>query len=293
MKTHLKILLVVSCLLFVFCITTPLFAAYDYILLAPDVPFLPNDYAKSSFGSYLQGLFSLGLGIAVTLTILILVYNGIRYMISDIAGNKEDAKKWSWDAILGLLLAFSSWLILSTINENLVDFNLTKTIEEARQRILNQPPKSGTPTTDPAEACTNCVAVPETLPVQAACGANCKLEAGFVNKLVGLDAILDDANIPWAITEAWPPSSTRHSNPCHQSGTCVDANFRGSSQFSPSGKDINDFAAACASSGMSRVEYEVETQTKKNALVRDGANPALIRVMGVGRISAPHFSVYD
>ncbi|MEK7579153.1 MAG: pilin [Patescibacteria group bacterium] len=147
MKTSTKLL--VHCSLFIvsfFAITGVVLAANDYTLLAPSVPFIGKTYTPGNLAGYLQGIFRLGIGIAVTLAILILVKNGIQWMVSDVAGKKEEVKDWSWDAILGLLLAFSAWLILSTINPDLVKFKLVQTIKDAKEQAL-RPPVGGTVTT--------------------------------------------------------------------------------------------------------------------------------------------------
>jgi hypothetical protein len=115
-------------------------ATADY-LLVKDLPFIP---ATVDIASYLQAVFRLGLGLAVTFAILMLVVNGIRYMISDITGEKTKAKKGMQDAILGLLIVFGSILILNTINPQITRFNLSATIDRTIEAIktgqASQPP---------------------------------------------------------------------------------------------------------------------------------------------------------
>jgi len=56
-----------------------------------------------------------------------LVYGGLTYMLSGTVTSKEVAKKQIWGAIAGLILALSAYLILNTINPDLVRFRLPET----------------------------------------------------------------------------------------------------------------------------------------------------------------------
>lgn len=120
-------------------------AATDY-LLVDDLPFIGK---TTDIASYLKGIFRLGLGLAVTLSIFMLVLNGIRYMISDITGEKAKARSGMKDAIIGLLIVFGSVLILNTINPRLTEFALTDSIKRTvaaikrGQAAMPRPPAGG------------------------------------------------------------------------------------------------------------------------------------------------------
>lgn len=103
----------------------------DY-LLVEDLPFVNK---TTDLAGYLQGIFQLGIGIAVTLAIIMIVYGGIEYMISDIPGTKTDAKGRIRGAIYGLLLVFASWAILYTINPKLVEFRFIQSLQEAAESV--------------------------------------------------------------------------------------------------------------------------------------------------------------
>jgi len=65
------------------------------------------------------------LGIASLLALLMMVVGGYTYMTA--AGNAERTTKGTemiWSAIIGLALLFGAFLILNTINPDLVNFNL-------------------------------------------------------------------------------------------------------------------------------------------------------------------------
>lgn len=90
-----------------------------YEMLQP----LPNVTAgdANNFGSYLSKIYILGIGLAGVLAVLVIVIGGIQYIGSGMSpSGKTDAKEKITNAILGLLLALISWLILNTIDPNLV-----------------------------------------------------------------------------------------------------------------------------------------------------------------------------
>lgn len=70
-----------------------------------------------------QTLFTIGGLIAVFAFII----GGIAYMTSEVAHKKDEAKKRIQAAIYGLLLLAVSWLILNTINPDLLKFNFNPT----------------------------------------------------------------------------------------------------------------------------------------------------------------------
>jgi uncharacterized protein YybS (DUF2232 family) len=100
--------------------------AQEYRFLAP----LPGSgeavqAGSEGFSSYMATVYWFFLSGAVILALVMLIIGGVEYVGS--AGNTsllQDAKGRMLNAILGLLLALISWLILNTINPDLVDFSL-------------------------------------------------------------------------------------------------------------------------------------------------------------------------
>lgn len=120
----------------------------DYPILGDDV--VPVD-------EFIGWAFQFALGAAGAVALGVLIFGGIKYITS--AGNPSgqgDAKKWIQDAILGLLLLLGSYLILNTINPDLVN--------------INEPPDAaapGLPQVSEAQY-LNCLNVPSLGP--GACG---------------------------------------------------------------------------------------------------------------------------
>lgn len=70
--------------------------------------------------TYLQTIYSFGIAIAGALAVIMIVFGGIQYMLSDAFTSKSDAKDKIWAALQGLLLALCSYVLLYTINPEIV-----------------------------------------------------------------------------------------------------------------------------------------------------------------------------
>lgn len=77
-----------------------------------------------TLGGFLNAGYQLLIGIASVLAVLMIFYAGFRYATTTSSGAKTDAKNRILGALGGLLLALSSYLILSTIDTGLVDTDL-------------------------------------------------------------------------------------------------------------------------------------------------------------------------
>ena len=101
-----------------------------YNLLAP----LPNPEGgelsnidvsgDNALGQYLNIIIKLAIGLAAVLAVVMIVMGGIQYMTTELVSGKEDGKRRITNAVLGLLVALGAWLILYTINPNLLSTTL-------------------------------------------------------------------------------------------------------------------------------------------------------------------------
>ena len=83
------------------------------------------------FVGFLFWLFPLMLATATILAVLVLIYAGFKWMAGAISPPQvEDAKNWIWAAITGLAIALFSYLILKTINPDLLTPNPKGTMIE-------------------------------------------------------------------------------------------------------------------------------------------------------------------
>jgi 3D (Asp-Asp-Asp) domain-containing protein len=101
--------------------------------------------ALCDFSSVLNFVIKLMIGAAVVFLIISLMIDGFKYMLTDIAGVKSEAKKTIMDKGMGLLIALSSYVILRTINPTLVDNTISiegvtitrLTLQESQERIAD------------------------------------------------------------------------------------------------------------------------------------------------------------
>ena len=77
---------------------------------------------------YVQTIFWMAIVAAGVLAVLMIAYGGVLYMVSEAPGMKSDARSKITGAIVGLILAASSVLILQTVNPDLLKFKLALTV---------------------------------------------------------------------------------------------------------------------------------------------------------------------
>ena len=117
MKTRVAIIIGLACL--------PLLA-FAQVHISPNLPGPLNATPTSSSpGAYIKNFYSYALFLSGLLAFGAIVYGGIKYAIS--RGNpsgETEAKAWIWSALLGMLLLAGAYLILFTVNPNLVNLAL-------------------------------------------------------------------------------------------------------------------------------------------------------------------------
>lgn len=121
--------------LVVVCLMSPALSIFaqneKYIPLEP-IAGLNTDPGPDKLGSYIQGLFRILIGVAGMLAVLMISIGGFQYMSTDAVYGKSEAKERITYAIGGLLLAIVSWLILNTINPELLKTDLNVPVTEGR-----------------------------------------------------------------------------------------------------------------------------------------------------------------
>ena len=131
--------------------STPAFNAatkanpYVYKFLAP-MPELFGDTidVRNGLGAYLDKLYTAGIAIATGLAVIMIVFGGIEYVGSGTIGGKSDGKQRIQDALIGLLLAFMSYLLLNTINPDLLKNDLTLDgVTSSGGKLESQPLQKG------------------------------------------------------------------------------------------------------------------------------------------------------
>lgn len=120
-----KIFIIIILLFIVYCLLFPVFdapaqgAGYEIEVS------LPKGAAKGtevSLTEYIRYLYLAGLGLIGLAALVALIIGGLIYMLSDTVFKKDQAKGMIQGAIFGLVLALSAYLILKTINPDLVNW---------------------------------------------------------------------------------------------------------------------------------------------------------------------------
>ncbi|KKS99168.1 MAG: hypothetical protein UV75_C0008G0002 [Candidatus Giovannonibacteria bacterium GW2011_GWA1_43_15] len=235
--------------------------ALAYNLLQP----LPGvGQTVDTFPDYITKIIPFILGLAAVLAVVMIVIGGIEYAVTEAIDAKADAKDRITQAILGLLLALISWLILSTINPELVNLK------------LNIPGLPGTQQTGPDP-----ISLPCTNTTQSECAPGfcdilsgqsvgmCKLYAGTCQKPA--DCSSNICNIPSGSTigactntDVVPPPSAKIESACLSSVGII---------LSPTTNACD--SADCASRGGSCSKFitlppTLAAQTEKRAVIVKG-----------------------
>jgi hypothetical protein len=129
-KSIKKILCTSTFIIFlcVFFGTVAIAANDKYVPLSP-LPSIAGSSptnSSSDFSGYVIQLYQWGVALTSGLAVVVIMWGGVGYVTSAGGGGIEEAKGRISAAIMGLLLALSSYIILKTINQDLlnVNFNL-------------------------------------------------------------------------------------------------------------------------------------------------------------------------
>ncbi len=116
-----KILLIIFVLFLNLLLVSPVSAAANTGTNYVPLINVPGVNADAGVLTYLSGLYNFLISVVGILAMAVIIYGGMRYLTS--AGNPssvEEAKDAITSAVTGLILALVSWLILSTINPDIL-----------------------------------------------------------------------------------------------------------------------------------------------------------------------------
>jgi cell wall-associated NlpC family hydrolase len=89
-----------------------------YSLLAP-LPGIDRVTENETVGGYLNTLIQIIIGVIGLLSVVMIIVGGIQYMSTDAIAGKDEGRQTIQGAVLGLLLALGSFVILNTIDPDL------------------------------------------------------------------------------------------------------------------------------------------------------------------------------
>ncbi|OHA60126.1 MAG: hypothetical protein A2589_00395 [Candidatus Vogelbacteria bacterium RIFOXYD1_FULL_46_19] len=98
--------------------------AQNYTLLEPTAVGLSGE-TQIDFSDYAKRAFDVFLGLVVLISVLMIVVGGLEYIFGAAVATKTTGQRRVYAAVGGLVLALTSWLILYTINPDLVNINFS------------------------------------------------------------------------------------------------------------------------------------------------------------------------
>lgn len=282
-----------------------------YILLAP-IPLQGPESGVTTVTTakdYIPGLIKLAIALAGVLAVLRIMWGGFQYISTDAISGKSEAKGIISNALWGLLLAMTAWLILYTLNPKLVEINLDITPLKTTPGEL--PGMGGTGGSTPTRVvgcqgdckysytssgeiiryrdCNSCSPIGNGLQLKypTVDGKPAQMNTEMLSRLRAVGSSLN--NLPeFRVTETWPPTSN-HSNQGQYDGTSVDVSL-----YVNTAPNVSRFIREANRNGLD-VVYEVKS-------VSDiPPNLNLERCSGVGdrncllvlpRITGSHFSIF-
>ena len=103
--------------------TPPPQEGQGYEVLAA-IPGVTDGDIPADLGSYVNLVYRASIAIGAVLAVLMLVIGGLQYMGTDVFSKKNQGRDRIRHALMGLGLLLVSYLILSTINEDLLNLDL-------------------------------------------------------------------------------------------------------------------------------------------------------------------------
>jgi hypothetical protein len=95
-----------------------------YVPLSGKNPLTSSLEGTTNIDGLLNSIFLWGIAIAVVVAIVSLAIAGFQYMLSDLVSNKQASVQRMKATALGLLLALGTWMILNTINPQILSSSL-------------------------------------------------------------------------------------------------------------------------------------------------------------------------
>jgi hypothetical protein len=297
-KNILKSLFLAS-ILFFFVVSISLAQTKEYTPLQP----LPGIEASSegtvALEKYLPGVFNLAIGVSAVLAFIVITWGGITYATSDALSGKSEGRKHIENGIYGLLLVIGAWVILYTINPQILNFNLI-----LPKSSITEPSASGGTSgsgtgcqgncpysytnngaTISYKDCSGCAPANSfglDIKTKVINGTAAQLNSELGNSLKNIQSSLGSGN-SFTVTETWPPT-VNHRAQGQYDGTSVDIRLNNLTIA-----NINSFIATAKANGLT-AEYEVQSENDRQNLIKQGVPADSIRT--VGYITAGHFSVY-
>jgi len=110
-----------------------------YVPLAPLPGTTYDGTGNTDLQKYLPGAFNLLIGLSLVLAVLMIIFGGVQYMSTDAVFGKKEGKERITAALLGLLIVLGAFLLLQTIDTNLVNFQIINTPDSSKATTPTKP----------------------------------------------------------------------------------------------------------------------------------------------------------
>jgi hypothetical protein len=206
--------------------------------IPPSAQSVPTATSTTTFQSLISGAFDYAVIVVSIAVFVMLLYAGFLWLTSPAnPSNIARAKSMIYNAIIGAVLLLSAYVILNTINPELVggNLNLPGISAPAPLPPVPQPPPPGglCPNNQfgrPDNGCSGCVVMTVGIPRKSGVGdihaPNPKVAPSVDTSLVQLQGAAAGLNLNWQVTEAYCPTVS-HQDQDHYNGRAVDIAITG------------------------------------------------------------------
>ncbi len=125
MSMNAKIKIGFTIFIFIFCVNLALAVGGDLNCKTNQsaYPWCSAAGSNPDPAGLVNNFYKIAVGLAAASAMGVLIYGAILWTVSGAVATKKDAMDWIWGAIWGFVLLLAAYLILYTINPNLVQLN--------------------------------------------------------------------------------------------------------------------------------------------------------------------------
>lgn len=103
-------------------------ALENFVSLAP----IPGVSDQPTLSGFLSAVFRIGIIVAAFLAVIMIAFGGLEYMVSSVPGIKTAGIERMKNALWGLLLILFAYIVLNTINPDILNFRFESSLQSGR-----------------------------------------------------------------------------------------------------------------------------------------------------------------
>ncbi len=222
--------------------TTPTYSASSYELINPIGNISEvKDQDAGGLSNFFNLLIKIAIALAGAIAVVMIIVGGIQYMGTDSVWEKGESVSRMTGAVGGIVLLLCSYLILYTINPDLVNIKIgIKRVMEEEWSSTENINYDSTPTSAAVNCTGGLIKIPTS--INRTGNVDDSICKEFADKLILLKS---KTNIDWVITST---TNGTHASLCHKkntakTGSCADIALR--KNGAPVGADDHDWGIIC------------------------------------------------